>query len=125
MKAFFYSVAALVLAITTGCSTIVNGKQQIVSINSNVADAEITANGLPVGKTPFTGNLARSNKTIIQVSKDGFVTKSITLDTNMEPMFWGNIIIGGVLGSTTDAASGAMYKYAPSAIQIDLEKKPI
>jgi len=125
MKALFLIAASLALITASGCSTIVNGKKQVVSINSNVTDADITVNGLPVGKTPYTGPIERSNKTILNVSKEGYISKTITLDTKFEPIFWGNIIIGGVLGSTTDASTGAMYKYAPSALQVDLEKKPI
>lgn len=123
MKALIIAVSALALLATTGCSTIIKGKDQVVTINSNVEDAQITVNGVPVGKTPFTGPILRNSKTVVGVSKDGYVTKNVTLDTSIEPIFWGNIIIGGVLGSTTDASTGSMYKYAPATIQIDLEKK--
>lgn len=124
MKSFFLAACVISLPVLTGCSSIVNGKQQTVSINSNVADAQITVNGLPLGKTPYTGPIERSNKALVSVSKEGYVAKTITLDTAIEPIFWGNIIIGGFLGSTTDSATGSMYKYAPATIQIDLEKKP-
>lgn len=107
----------------TGCSTIVNGTKQPVSINSNVPSADITVNGISIGQTPYAGPIARSSKAVVQVSKEGYVTKTATLDTSFEPIFWGNIIFGGILGSTTDAASGSMYKYAPATVQIDLEKK--
>ena len=123
MKSLLIALTGLVLLATTGCSTIVNGKHQIVSINSNVADAQITVNGKPVGKTPFTGEIERSSKALIQVSKEGYETKTVTMDTSFEPIFWGNILCGGGIGSTTDAVSGSMYKYAPSTIQIDIAKK--
>lgn len=123
MKVLLIAVSALTLLAATGCSTIVKGKDQVVTINSNIEDAQITVNGVPVGKTPFTGPILRDSKTVVSVSKDGYVTKTVTLDTAIEPIFWGNIIIGGVLGSTTDMSTGSMYKYAPATIQIDLEKK--
>jgi hypothetical protein len=124
MKSLLITASAITLLAISGCSTIVNGKVQTVSINSNVADAQITINGSPIGRTPFAGLIERSNKSVVSLSKDGYVTKTVTLDTSVEPIFFGNLIIGGVLGSTTDAASGSMYKYAPSTVQIDLEKKP-
>ena len=124
MKTLVIAVSVLVLLATTGCSTIVNGKRQIVSINSNVAGAQVTVNGMPVGQTPFAGEIERSSKAIVQLNKEGYVTKTMTMDTSFEPIFWGNIISGGFFGSTTDGVSGAMYKYAPATIQVDLEKKP-
>lgn len=124
MKALLVAVSVVVLFSATGCSTVVNGKKQIVTINSNVADAQVIVDGVLVGKTPFTGEIPRASKAMVQVTKDGYISKTVTMDTNFEPIFWGNILIGGVLGSTTDAASGSMYKYAPGTIQVDLEKKP-
>ncbi|MEI7841748.1 MAG: PEGA domain-containing protein [Gallionellaceae bacterium] len=123
MKALLIAVSTLVLLSATGCSTIVNGKKQVVTINSNVTEADVTVNGKPVGKTPFTGEIERASKALVQVSKEGFETKIITMDTSFEPIFWGNILCGGGIGSTTDGVSGAMYKYAPSTIQVDMTKK--
>lgn len=122
MKLLAPLLATIVLTVT-GCSTIINGKTQTVSINSNVRDADVVVNGATVGRTPYSGPIARGDKTIVTVSKDGYLSKSITLSTEFEPVFWGNIIIGGFFGSTTDAASGSMYKYSPNTLQIDLEKK--
>lgn len=122
MKLLAPLLAVLVLAVT-GCSTIINGKTQTVSINSNVRDADITVNGMTVGRTPYAGQIIRGDKTIVTVSKEGYNSKTVTLSTEFEPVFWGNIIFGGVLGSTTDNATGSMYKYAPNTLQIDLEKK--
>lgn len=123
MRQIYALFAISALLLTTGCSTIVNGKTQSVSINSNVSDADIKVNGVKVGKTPFTGALERSSKAIVEVSKDGYESKTVTLDTAFEPIFWGNIIVGGVFGSTTDASTGSMYKYAPATVQVDLVKK--
>ena len=35
-------------------------------------------------------------------------------------MFFGNIIIGGTIGSITDFATGAAYTYSPSSYQVEL-----
>jgi hypothetical protein len=113
------AVGALVAI--SGCSTIVEGKTQTVSINSNVKDADITINGMVAGRTPFTGLIKRGNHTTVTLAKEGYQSKTVTLDSSLEPWFWGNIILGGLLGSTTDASTGAMYKYAPSTVEIDLE----
>jgi len=122
MKSILLAVVTLALFSVSGCSSIVNGKAQTITINSNVSDAQVTLNGEIAGRTPFTGLVKRNSHAVVTVSKDGYVSKTVTLDTAIEPIFWGNVIIGGVVGSTTDAATGSMYKYAPGTIQIDLEK---
>lgn len=42
------------------------------------------------------------------------------LTTTTNGAFWGNILFGGLPGSTTDAMSGAIYEYAPSQLFITL-----
>lgn len=114
---------ALVLASTalvSGCSTIVNGKSQSITIDSNVKGAEVLINQVVVGQTPFVGQAPRGSAPQITVRKEGFESRTVVADTGFEPIFWGNIIIGGFLGSTTDAASGSMYKYSPASLNIEL-----
>ncbi len=123
MKKLALAGLSLGLVAISGCSTLVNGSSQSVSINSNVQDAQVTWNGAPIGKTPLTVQVKRGSSAQITVSKDGYISKTITADTSIEPIFWGNVIFGGVLGSTTDGVNGNMYKYAPATLQIDLEKK--
>lgn len=105
-----------------GCSTIVRGTSQTVSINSNVKGADVIVNGDTVGQTPYTGPIKRSSTTTVTLRKEGYESKTITLNSEIEGVFWGNIIIGGFLGSTTDLASGAMYKYAPATLDIEMAK---
>lgn len=112
MSAIFFS----------GCASIVGGTSQVVSINSNVKGADVIVNGANVGTTPYNGPVKRGKSTTVTIQKTGYDSKTITLNTEIESIFWGNIIIGGVLGSTTDLSTGAMYKYAPATLQIDLEK---
>ena len=121
MKRIPILLALAAVALVSGCSTIINGRDQTISINSNVKDAEITVNGVVTGRTPFTGLIRRASGTVVTVKKDGYQPKTVTLDTSVEPIFWGNIIIGGVLGSTTDLSTGGLYKYSPATIEIDLE----
>jgi len=117
------SLVALYLAlhVSAGCASIVKGKTQNVSIESNVRGATIIVDGQTVGKTPFSGPIPRGSDTTILVKKDGYEPRRMTLSTEIEPIFWGNIIFGGFFGSTTDMGTQAMYKYAPATIMVDLE----
>ena len=113
-------LASLLAVVATGCSTILNGKTQSITIDSNVKGAEVMINQVVVGQTPFTGQAPRGSAPQITVRKAGYDTKTIVADTGFEPVFWGNIIFGGFFGSTTDNATGAMYKYAPATFNIEL-----
>src|SRR5439155_9601807 len=113
-KYAFMSVGLFAGLLTGGCASIVNGTTQVVTIDSNVRGAEVAVDGEMVGRTPYTGPIKRGSTTTVRVSTQGYQPKTITLSTEIEPIFWGNIILGGFFGSTTDAGTGAMYKYAPA-----------
>lgn len=114
------ALAAVLAAFGSGCATIVSGKTQTVTIDSNVKDAEVVVEGAVLGKTPYNGPLKRAKETTLLLRKEGYENKTVTLNTEIEPVFWGNIICGGFFGSTTDYATGSMYKYAPATINIDM-----
>lgn len=114
-------IASLALAAAlTGCASIVAGTSQVVSVNSNVSGANVAINGGTIGVTPFTGSIPRGKDTTVTVSKPGYQPQTITLSTKIEPIFFGNIIFGGVIGSTTDLATGALFEYAPSSYYVNL-----
>jgi uncharacterized protein YceK len=118
---------ALVLAVVavSGCASVINGKTQTIGVNSNAQGATVSINGKSVGVTPFIGPVERpsgSGGVTVTLSKDGYQSKTVTMDTGIAGAFWGNILIGGGLGSTTDFSSNSMYKYSQDSINVDLVK---
>ncbi|MFN3201103.1 MAG: PEGA domain-containing protein [Bradymonadia bacterium] len=112
------------LAFATGCATIIEGSKQSLSVNSSVTGAEVVMNGEVIGVTPLTRKIEKdSNDATIIVRKEGYVEQSFSLNSKVTVAFWGNILCGGTFGSTTDAATGAMYEFAPSNLFADL--KPV
>jgi len=115
------SCSALMIGIIAqGCASIATGTSQSVSITSNVNDAKLFLDGSEIGTTPFNGIIPK-NKKEIKIVKEGYQTETIVLSKTLEGIFWGNIILGGTVGSITDFASGAAYTYAPATYQIDLK----
>ena len=52
------AVAALgIVVVLNGCATILGGTSQTVSVNSNVAGAQVTLNGAQLGVTPLTASI--------------------------------------------------------------------
>ena len=116
---------ACFMLLQSGCATIIKGPKQLVTIDSNVRDADVLVGSETVGKTPFNGPIKRGSSTQVTVKKEGYYPRTVTLSTQTETAFWGNILIGGVLGSSTDSGTGAMHKYSPATIQIDLSAIPV
>lgn len=126
---------SLLALLTAGCATIMDGSTQAVSFQSNPEDVVVTkitrvrGDGpeyvwhdefRALGKTPFTVQLDRQDGQSITFSKEGYKPLTMKLTTGTNPNFWGNILFGGFLGSTTDSASGAATQYEPSQYFVSL-----
>lgn len=109
----------------TGCATIVSGTTQQVTFQSTPEGATVKLNGRPLGKTPLTIQLDREDGQILTIEKEGYKTFSTSMDTRLEPWFWGNIITGGLIGSTTDGMSGAINEYSPGQYIVTLESEQL
>lgn len=124
-KTFGLSVAALCL---TGCSTIVNGNNQNVNVNTGtVTGADCHAVGgskNAVNKTfqtPADIRFPRSSKTIeITCDKVGYASASQTISGKVEGSTAGNLVMGGPIGLGVDGLTGAIYKY-PDSVTIEME----
>ena len=113
---------AFALASIGGCATIVSGTTQEVSFQSNPEGAKVSVSGRVLGNTPVTLQLKREKGQSLVFEKEGYKRLTMRLDTRMNGWFWGNIVIGGLFGSSTDGVSGAVYAYSPSQYLVSLEK---
>lgn len=103
-----------------GCASIASGTKQSITVTSNVPGAQITHGGVVIGVTPFTGQVPRGEGKSLVITMVGYAEQTIPMSTQITGAFWGNILIGGTTGSTTDMGTGAAYEYAPSNFYVDL-----
>lgn len=103
-----------------GCASIISGRSQEVTFKSVPDGATVIINGREMGKTPFTTMLERKSSQSILFQKDGYKSEIFPLETTINGVFFGNIIFGGLLGSTTDSVTGAIIEYSPSFYQATL-----
>lgn len=82
------------------------------------------------GKTPTIvtlksgGGYFRSKEYTVNVSKEGFGTKTVVLKGELNPWYLGNVIFGGLLGILViDPLTGAMWKIQPEKVNVVLEKQ--
>jgi hypothetical protein len=122
VKGFILFVTSAVLLLMTGCASLIDGKQQTVSFASNPDNATVWLNGVQIGKTPVSIPLARKGGSQpLKFTKEGYKDVEIPMTSTMNPWLLGNLLSGGLLGSTTDGLSGAAYKYSPGNYMVTLQ----
>jgi hypothetical protein len=109
------AVCALLLVVS-GCASIASGTSQNVTVNSMPpgAQCEIRRDGAAVqsGITPMTISIDKSRRPISVSCADGAGRQGIaTGNSGLEPWFFGNLMIGGLVGMSIDLLDGAVNKY--------------
>src|SRR3982750_3493837 len=101
MKRTMLSLACCgVVLVLTGCASIMSGTSQNLTFTSTPDGATVTAAGRGIGKTPITTRLSKETGQSVTFDKDGYKPITMRLETRMDGWFWGNIVLGGFIGST-------------------------
>lgn len=111
-----------------GCATVIKGTTQTVNVTSPpVRGARCvltTSDGYWDVITPGSLTLPRSGDDLSVVCiKRGFKDSSQTITSHFNFVTLGNLAIGGLVGVTVDAVSGANDSY-PRDIEIPMERVP-
>jgi hypothetical protein len=98
-----------------GCATVTRGTTQSVSVDAPQG-AICTLTSSSIGKrtltAPATVVLEKgSDNVAVRCTKRCYQDGIGVIESSVEPMTAGNILIGGVIGLGVDAASGAINKY--------------
>ncbi len=93
-----------------GCATIINDKISKINIASNKSKISGTIDGVPF-HGPGVVNVTRSKEDkILKITTPGCKQK-LALKSQVDSVFWVNILTGGPFGSTTDYATEEMWTY--------------
>lgn len=101
----------------TGCATILSGDNQSINLQSK-KETTVSINGQQY-TSPNVISLERTDKDAVLKVKD--CEKQILLKKEINPVFFVNILSGGVFGSTTDYSSDSMWQYDQTNINVDCE----
>ena len=119
MKKFQAVIALLLLS---GCGTVFSGTQQNVTVNTNVPEAKVYVDGMPMCSTPCAVDLNRRNSNVnIILKKDGYNDTVFVLKSQWNPITLVNLTF--VESWTTDFVSGGVWKYSPDAVYVEMDKK--
>lgn len=115
MKSIYAAVAA-VAVFATGCATLITPKEQNISVTSSTGQViDVTIDG-KTASTPGQFTVLRNGQEKVVATTTPGCAPATPIQKNLAPAFWGNVIIGGLLGSTTDNATGKAYNYQGSVV---------
>jgi hypothetical protein len=116
-------VAASVLL--CGCATVTRGTRQTFKIESTPSEAKVE---LSIGEscvTPCVLKLKRRPGFKATFTKDGFETKTVTVDSEVHgggvAAGAGNVLIGGIIGGIVDGSNGSLNSLSPNPLQVTLQ----
>jgi len=116
-------IVSCISLLLNGCASIMTGRYQAIPISSNPPGAKVIIDGNQTLTTPCTVQLLRKQNHVITIEKEGYESESVTLISVVSGAVAGNIILGGLIGTGIDAASGAAKKLTPESISVNLRPK--
>jgi hypothetical protein len=113
-------ILGLVTIVLPGCNTIRHGTKQIITINSIPEGASVKIQpGSQVLETPGSIFLSRRHPYSMVVSKDGFRSESIMIQSKSKGL-WRNLIwlhpAGWIIGGIVDLSNGSARELEPSEV---------
>lgn len=119
-KTFLGLIALLGLSVSAFASaTIISGTSQNVTFDSKPAGATVMIDGVKTCTTPCTVSVPKgfSDKSL-SMSKEGFETYTVPMTTHYDGVALINVFWDL---STTDAVTGAAWKYSPNSYFFELK----
>lgn len=107
-------LSALITVFSTGCSTLIHGTSDTVTINSTEDETTIYVNSAPRGKNAATVDLKRGEDYVIRTSKKGCQDVMTPVTATFDPTSLLGILIDfGIITIPIDLISGAAWKFSP------------
>ncbi len=116
MKKIALSAVIAAVTLMSGCSTIFNEKTQTVNVKaSNGQSIKGVVDGTPFQTPGAVAVLRTKSPKVFNVETEG-CTKQTVVDSKVDIKFFGNIVTGGLLGSTTDYSTEKMWRYDDTVV---------
>jgi hypothetical protein len=123
--------AAAVVILSSGCASIISGRQANVAIDSYPSNAHVvihdkTGHEVASVNTPGVVSLKRNSKWFLParytatIEAPGYQTAEVPIRSTINPWILGNVVVGGIPGLVVDDATGACWKPDRDAIHQQL-----
>lgn len=122
MNILLISGFLLLLNITSGCATIVNGSNVDVTLATTPTGATATVNGQTyITSNQVTVPIRRGKEATIHIEKEGYESQDVRLNRQLGGWIWGNILFGGLIGLGVDLISEKGYGVDPDEVNVTLK----
>ena len=105
---------------SSGCATIIHGTHQRVSIQTDPPGATARMAGMTC-ETPGALQVDRQSPTQVVIEKEGYKSKTVNLETSVDPLLFLNCLCTSVVGIVVDLATGGGFSVEPEHIRVRLE----
>ena len=125
-KCFNYSFVFVLLLflVLVGCATILQPGPDRIPVDSiPLKGAKVYLDGQLVATTPTSIDVPRKSECVIRIEMDGYEPITIDRDKNVNGWFFGNLLIGGVIGITVDLITHNQGGYSEEPIVVELKAK--
>jgi hypothetical protein len=129
MKVHVMVVCAALAAALSGCATVIKGETQAINVSSPPVGGARCVLSTTDGYyrdllTPGAVIVPRGREDLSVVcTKRGFKDATKKVASHFNFVTFGNLVIGGLVGVTVDATSGANESY-PEEIEVPMEPAP-
>jgi len=72
--------------------------------------------------SPCTVYLNKATDYSMKINLSGYESEEIPIRRTVTGWFWGNLLLGGVIGMVVDYSTSNMYEHNPTVINLDLTK---
>ena len=116
----------LFLLAASGCASILGGgSSQVVTIAATPSQANYTITSssgieMSAGSVPASIRLPRKNEYQINISLDGYETRTLAMTRGTNGWIWVNLLFWP--GFIVDFLTGAAYKLEPTLVNVTLER---
>jgi hypothetical protein len=117
--------AAAACSMLSACATVTRGTHTDFAVESEPSGAAVTTtSGFSCAATPCTLRLPRKEAFDVTVSKPGYATQTVHVNSQIggggSAGMAGNIVLGGLVGMAIDGSNGAMRDLAPNPVRVTL-----
>ena len=116
----------LILPLSQNCATSQQGTEQVVRFTSIPSGASVkTSHGFSCSITPCKIKLPRNKSFEATISKPGFTTESVRVNSVPSGAgavgALGSALIGGVLATGYDVYKGGVYELSPNEVRVKMQ----
>jgi PEGA domain-containing protein len=113
----------LPVVLFTSCATITRGSHDKLTVLSEPSRANVVLSSGEKGVTPTTFVKGRRDNFTVTVSKAGYVSQTVNVESKVSATGTArtrNVLLGGPIGVTVDAISGAYNSLYPNPVSVRL-----